>query len=442
MGRILLCLFGLLVTDAFSQSIGHIVPDTPKPFKFKIVDVSSSPISNVAHQVPTSPTVLDFNTNNRHQQQLNQYEQDRQRVALQEQALKEVYNEIGAAYGNVLYTFPSYGTDARTTFFHQAFEKLNAMDPDDFSLKEATFIIENAFYENKEDYAEFDKTIGNISDFIKEAMREQNLDPNSNLSKNLSIYQYMTDTLTVGNTAHKPYTYDFNDYMGQDNWDNMFVSKLLYKGSGQCNSMPRLYLILAEEIGAESYLAFAPNHSFIRFKDRIGEWRNAELTSGAIMSDIFMLDSGFMKAETVQNGNYMTGLTKRQIMSQLLNDLASGYISKFGSDEFVQSVIDKSLELNPDGINPNIHQFNMLLARMSFIAQQLQAKSPEQLQPYPKAMEVFKDLVDQDKKLKNLGFEEMPKERYEAWLQSLKEEKEKQDNTELFGGFKQQLIKD
>lgn len=433
--------FTLICSSVFGQTIGHITPDTPKPFKFKVVDIKTTPSVNRVYQPASSPSVVAFNEPNRHKQQLAHYEKDRQKVQLREQALKDVYKEINASYARVRYTFPSFGSDARTDHYYQAFEKLKSMNPDDFSLKEATFLIENAFYENTRAYSEFEQTISNIAGFIKDAMQEQNLDTNNHLSKNLSIYQYIADTLTVNGKTHKPYTYDFNDYMGKENWDNMFVSKLLYKGKGQCNSMPRLYLILAEELGAESYLAFAPNHSFIRFKSKLGEWHNAELTSGAIMSDIFMLDSGFMKAETVQNGNYMTGLTRRQLMSMIFNDLASGYISKFGRDEFVQEVIDKALELNPESINTNIHHFNMRLARMSFVAQQLQIKQTSDLKPYPKAVEIFKSLAKQDRKLKDLGFEEMPKERYEAWLQSLKEEKEKQDN-ETFSGLKQQIIKD
>ncbi len=432
-GCIFICSIVLTVSV---QSIGHIIPETPKPHKFRIV--SASPYSTPQTY---QSQIVSLNSSTHQNQQLAHYENDKRKVAQRELALKEIYKELGSSRLNVRYTFPSFEADARTGHYYKAFDKLNAMNPDDFSLKEATFIIENAFYENKRSYAEFEQTISNIGGFIKDAMIEQNLDPKSNLSKNLSIYQYIADTLTVNGKTHNPYTYDFNDYMGQENWDNMFVSKLLYQSKGQCNSMPRLYMILAEEIGAESYLAFAPNHSFIRFKDNIGEWHNAELTSGAIMSDIFMLDSGFMKAETVQNGNYMTGLSKAQIMAQLLNDLASGYISKFGRDEFIERVIDKALELNPNGINSNIHKFNMQLARMSYVAQQLNAKHPDQLKPYPKALEIFNALAQQDQKLKSLGFEEMPKERYKAWLASLKAEKEKQDDSKLLGGFKKQTLK-
>lgn len=83
-------------------------------------------------------------------------------------------------------------------------------------------------------------------------------------------------------------------------------------------------MILAEELGAKASLAFAPNHSFIKFKDYKGDWYNAELTSRALMADALMLSSGYIKSETITNGNYMIAQSKRQVMAQLLNDLASG----------------------------------------------------------------------------------------------------------------------
>ncbi|CAL2104151.1 conserved exported protein of unknown function [Tenacibaculum sp. 190130A14a] len=431
---------GLLIISmtTMAQSVGYIVPGVPKPFKFGHVAKNPHIVTNP--HPPRQLYTLQPNDALRYQQQHNHYQEDLRRVAQQEQLIKDYTAEINKS--RVQYSLPSFSKDVRTSYYHEAYKKLKQMNPDNFSIKDATFIVENAFYDNKLDSARFNKTISNISGFIRKAMQNQELDPKSNLSKNLSIYQFISDTLTVDGRTHLPYTYDFNDYMGKENWNNMFVSKLLYTGKGQCNSMPRLYLILAEELEANSYLALAPNHSFIRFKDGQGEWHNAELTSGAIMSDMMMFDSGFIKAETIRNGNYMTARTKRQLMSLLLDDLASGYISKFGRDEFVQTVVNSALELDPNGINPNIHNFNMKLARMTFVAQQLRAKNPKELSRHPKALEMYKELALQDMKLKELGFQEMPKERYEAWLESLNKEKEKQDQEKYKGLNKAPIIKD
>lgn len=229
--------------------------------------------------------------------------------------------------------------------------------------------------------------------------------------------------------------------MGQKNWDNMFVHKLIATNSGQCNSLPRYYLILAEELETESYLSLAPKHSFIRFKNQEGEWYNAELTSKAIMSDQFMVESGYIKSEAILSENYLTAQTKKQLMSQLLNDLASGYISKFGYDGFIKEIIDKSLELNPDGINANIHKFRYQFTEMNFVARQLGVKSEKALMRYPKLAIKYEALKQQDRKLKSLGFESMPQERYEAWLKGLEKEKKRQEKEDLKKAFPKQLKK-
>ena len=80
----------------------------------------------------------------------------------------------------------------------------------------------------------------------------------------------------------------------------MFVQKLLVTGKGQCNSLPKLYLILAEEIGAEAHLALSPNHSYIKFPDDEGNWHNIELTNNMLTTDAFILNSGYVKAEAIQ----------------------------------------------------------------------------------------------------------------------------------------------
>ncbi len=421
----------------YGQNIEKIIPSTPKAASF-------DPISSMNLGIPSNtvaPSTIQFSLYDQAQKskrQLAQYEKDRKAIEEQEKVLNDLYRDVGKSMLTVNYAFPnSRARGAR--YYDQALDALLAINPDDYSIKEATFIIENAFYENTKNFDEFDGIIKNTGSFIREAIKQQGFDMENDLTKNLTIYQYITDTLTVNGKTHYPYTYDFDDYMGKESWDNMFVHKLMYEASGQCNSMPRYYLIIAEELGANADLAFAPNHSFIKFKDGKGDWYNAELTSGALMADALMLSSGYIKAETVGNGNYMVAQSKRQVMAQLLNDLASGYISKYGIDGFVEKVINESLELNPNGINGNLLKLNYQLALMSYVASQLKAQHPSQLRPYPKAMAIFSDLVEQDRRLKEIGFEEMPKERYEAWLKSMEEENEKQEQRELLRGFKRTM---
>ena len=82
-----------------------------------------------------------------------------------------------------------------------------------------------------------------------------------------------------------PYSYDFDDPFGHKDWDNMFVSKLLNTGKGNCHSLPYLYKIIAEELGISAHLALAPNHIYIKHKNEKDGWYNTELTSGIFPID-------------------------------------------------------------------------------------------------------------------------------------------------------------
>jgi hypothetical protein len=138
------------------------------------------------------------------------------------------------------------------------------------------------------------------------------------------LFQFFSEELKLGNQKHLPFKYDFQDYMGINDYSKMFVTKLIHSGSGQCHSMPLLYLILAEEIGAEAFLSFSPNHSYIKFQDDKNKWFNIELTNGMLTASSFMLNSGFIKAEAMQSEIYMQNLSKQELLSQLYVDLASG----------------------------------------------------------------------------------------------------------------------
>jgi hypothetical protein len=151
----------------------------------------------------------------------------------------------------------------------------------------------------------------------------------------------------------------------------MFVEKLLQSNKGQCHSLPLLYLILAEEINAKAYLSFSPNHSYIKFKDNNGKWINVELTNGMLTTDAFVLQSGYMKAEALQNKIYMQPLTERQLLSEIMVDLAKGYSVKFGYDEFVEQVIDKAIELYPNNVFAQMVKSDYRTLKFHYVAQQL-----------------------------------------------------------------------
>jgi len=218
----------------------------------------------------------------------------------------------------------------------------------------------------------------------------------------------------------------------------MFVEKALSTNSGQCHSLPLLYLILAEEIGAIAQLAYSPSHSYVKFQDDNGKWHNVELTNGMMTTDAFVLQSGYIKAEALQNEIYMLPLNQKELLSHVLFDLAKGYAVKYCYDRFVEQVIEKALELDPNNINAQMVKSDYRTMRFMYVQKQLNV-SPDNIHKYPKAKQLLDEMYAQYDIVDNLGFAQMPAEAYEKWLGSLQNAKQKQDSKQLIIKLNQEI---
>lgn len=372
---------------------------------------------------------------------LNQYQKDQQQRINQQKQLEDIYKEITQpTYSdNVKYTLPSCATVKGANAYQSAFSKISTMASGQttFNIKEANYLVENAYYENTGDFQNFDKMINQIGQFLNWKMDELGYNKNSNLSKNLILFRFFTDTLEIKskNLKHLPIKYDFEDYFGHGDWSKMFVEKVLATNSGQCHSLPLLYLILADEIGAKAQLSYSPKHTYIKFQDDNGKWHNMELTNGMMTTDAFVLQSGYIKAEALQNKIYMQPLSEKQLISHVLFDLAKGYAVKYCYDEFVLKVISKALELDPNNINAHMLLSDYRTIHFRYIENQLgitEQNYRQILSQYPKAKEIFLARNKQYEKVDNLGFEDIPAAEYEKWLNSLNDAKQKQQSQEMF----------
>lgn len=337
---------------------------------------------------------------------------------------------------NMPYELPSLSGKAGTKAYYDAFSKLSSMDAENYSLADVSFTVENAFYDNKQDLTKFKSGIQKTAKQLLQKMKERKQDTESNVSKNLMLFEYFSKDMKLNGTTHKAFEYDFKDYMGQKDYSKMFVSKLLRTGSGQCHSMPLYYLMLAEAMQTEAYFSLAPNHSYIRFVDDEGTMRNMELTNGMFPTDNAFLESGYIKSEALQNKIYLENLTRKELLGMAYFDLARGYVSKFGYDEFVNKVIDKALELYPNGIAPNMEKANVSQVRFANVMKKLginpeDKRDLQRIGYFPKAIEQLNQINDQFNAIDNLGYAEMPSSAYEAWLSSLKTEKNKQESEAL-----------
>lgn len=368
-------------------------------------------------------------------QEVQYYEQLRQK---QNEILNDDYTTVNSG---IQYNLPSFADIAETEYFRQAFNEINQMlnGTRPLDLKRAVFLTENAYISNQLDYNQFNNRIKQETQLAKLLIRQKGYKENENLSKNLALYQYMCDTSKFydysqeGTAIHTPYTYDFDDFFGKEDWTKIFVSKLLVSKSGQCHSLPLLYLIYAQEIGSEAYLAYSPSHSYIKFQDKYKNWYNLELTNGMLISDAAIMASGYIKTEAIQNGIYMDTISNKQAISTCLVDLAKGYYHKFGYDDFMIQCADTALKYFPKNVDALQVKADYYTLLTHHVGRQLpSAKTLEEmekvLQNYPKAKEIREKRNELYQTIDNLGFETMPEAEYQSWLNSVRNEASKRES--------------
>jgi hypothetical protein len=318
--------------------------------------------------------------------------------------------------------------------YSQAYDDLAAMLDGrlELSFKHAVYFVENAYFNNGLSYDRFSGRIDHLVSIANAWMKTNKLQGYSfadsiYVDKNRAIFAVLKDTLTIhegGKTKHlMPYTYDFDDNFGRTDWTKMFVSKLLESRKGNCHSMPYLYKILADELGTPCWLAFAPNHIYIRNRCQKIGWYNTELTSGQFPVDAWITASGYISIDAIRSGIYMDTLSNRQAIAQCVLDLAKGYERKAqnNTDSFVINCCDLALKYHPTNINAIIYKAETL----KHIYQTVQKTNPNE------ASRLYADMENLYVKAIDLGYKEMPEKMYREWMQALMNQKEKYTNKKV-----------
>jgi hypothetical protein len=301
------------------------------------------------------------------------------------------------------------------------------------SFKYAVFLTENLSMDNALIYSKFDEHITKLATLVKywmefNTLKDYHYSDSLNVHRNYALYTFFKDTLKMsvspgGDFFHLPYTYDFNDFSGEKDWRMMFVTKLLITHTGNCHSLPYLYKILADEIDAKCWLALAPNHMYISNRcEKIG-WYNTELTSGDFPIDSWIMASGYLPLQAVQNGIYMDTLSNQQSIALCVLDLAKGYEHKVRnySDGFILKCCDLSLQYFP----LNVQALLLKAETLKHIYEQ------EKLQKAAAAKGTYRQMEQLYMKLFDLGYREMPDQMYIQWLQSVVKERDKYLNKKV-----------
>jgi len=313
------------------------------------------------------------------------------------------------------------------------FSMLNGTKP--ANLKDAVFAVENAYFNGKLEYSKYNKAIQRLITIAKLKAAQDGSNWSDPLTRNMMLFRVMADTMKIKFPGQEtpitsyPMRYDFNDPKGNEDETKQFISKLLSTHSGQCHSLPLLYLILAEETNTPAQLSLAPSHMYVKIKDKSGTHYNLELTSGHITSDAFILGSGYVTSEALKNHLYMEPLTKRQTIAITLNDLTNNYLDNIGYSKFALQCNDSVMKYDPNNFQALSIRSNYYTAHFEYVTKQLQRPTLEQIQRYyPKVNKLLQmrnqvyDRIDQS------GYRKMPKEVYQQWLKSA--EKEKRDQEE------------
>jgi hypothetical protein len=224
--------------------------------------------------------------------------------------------------------------------YYSAYQEISKLidAPQGKSFKKAVFLVENAAYEDDIPMSIFESDIQQLVDMIELVKGNSKLiytDTDSSKIQTFgAIFKVMTDTTYVYHEGkiliNEPFTYDFSDVFGHENWANMFVTKLLATKKGNCHSLPYLYKILAEELGETAHLALAPNHIYIKHYSQKTGWYNTELTSASFPIDAWLMASGYIHMDAIRNEVYMDTLSQKESLALTLLDLAQGYERKFG----------------------------------------------------------------------------------------------------------------
>jgi len=269
-----------------------------------------------------------------------------------------------------------------------------------------------------------------MGNFCKTIVRNRDLTyderDKETVSKYAAIFSVICEETPIlinqDTVRYKPFSYDFQDVFGHKDLTSLFVSKLVTTQKGNCNSLPYLYKILAEELGVEANLALAPNHIYIKHNIKSIGWYNTELTSGIFPQDAWLMASGFIHLNAIENGVYMKALDNRESLGLCLVDLANAYKRSFPDNDgtFAIKCAERALQISPNLVTA-------LILRAETHKEQYQKVERSD----PKSKELLASLNKEYNHIHKIGYRNMPEGMYLEWLVSLKTERKKYEDIRL-----------
>lgn len=453
---------GVYYVNSSTQTLKQYQPNQQSnPLGSHANDISARQNARAMRQMGYQPPLTPPSDPARlHEFVVNQHNQ----VNAKENELEEILNDLNEIRNDELqrhesnyYESEKFKTESAS--YWKAKAQLNDMlsGKTPLLLKDAFYFLENAYGNTHLSYAEYSSILKKSAQFIKQWLNENGHNTTDNRALHFGIQSFMRDTLTVSKwipesngiskTTHLPFTYDYMDFRAEEDFRNYFVTKTLATGTGQCNSLPTTYLLLAEQLGAKAYLSYAPVHSFIKFPDGEGVIHNYEATNHFEISDQWYAEHLRVTQQAYKSKIYLDTLNKKKIVAAAMLDLAYGYLRKHGVADgaFIAQCVEDALEYFPSKV-ANVQAWmlrnNLLTAKLHRILQRDGIRDLKDIDKSPEAKEVFNHLLAIDQLLDDLGYEELPTNMYEQLMlqQNIKAQTQKAAITktkrDLFRSYK------
>jgi hypothetical protein len=410
-----------------------------------------SNIKYIQQQMANDPAYQQPNKSNNFSQNPNRKQQ---------QEIADILNEVHSSENSRRFNMNYYKSSEFTTKIKPYSDALQSLKEQlegkrKLSISDAYFVMENAYGNSFLSKKEYDQIIKQSVDFIKQWLVQNRHSIKDNDALHLGIQKFMSDTLTitipnpdnpsgVKKVSHLPFFYDYEDFKSEKDFRNYFLTKCLATGSGQCNSMPAVYSSLADELGAKSYLTFAPHHSFIKYPDNNGNIHSYEPTSNWKISDKWYQDNMFISPKAKANGIYLDTLNKKQIVANCMIDLAFGYLQKHGAadGEFVKECIASAMQHYPK--QNNIHAYfvySSLLARqLDRVLYENKITDLKDISKVLEAQKLYDALLKNEEIITKLGYQDQPDPLYEELMKQHEFKGKAQQEKNISGKQKRDLF--
>ncbi|MBE2288937.1 MAG: hypothetical protein IAE95_05240 [Chitinophagaceae bacterium] len=345
----------------------------------------------------------------------------------------------------------------QTKSYDQALQQIKDMlnGRKKLSLAEAYYLVENAFGASYLTRKEYYSVIEKSARFIKAWIQQNGLSLQDNEAIHLAIQKFMGEVITLSTndktdvktaiktSTHLPFFYDFEDYGGEKDFRNFFLTKCLATGSGQCSSLPAVYLVLAEAVGGKAYLTTAPQHSFIKYPDNRGIIQNYEPTSHWKISNKWYFDNLDITPTALRNRLYLDTLNTKQVIADQLFSLAFGYMKKFGAADgkFISDCIATGQQQFPyPNIQARFIESSMLARMLNAAMVHAGISRYEDIGKSEEVTRLYRALENNETVIARMGYKPMPPGQYDNLIKEQEFKGKVQDSLQLSGKKKRSLF--